>query len=165
MQENRGPTSRSLLTLQLKVHLLFLLLQSAQIDFVHLSIFICSYLVLLLLTTETAGLSFEPAPADLYSSESPYGTSVVVPEENSAHQVERVFVTSVLCVCVSEWRAADSSGCSNGGGSGDASVRSVCSSSGDFCLAVGHLPPHALSKLCSTCRKHRLHQWTSAARG
>lgn len=63
--------------------------------FLHASVFF-----LLLMTTETAGLSFEPAPADLYSSETPYGTSALFRETNSTHKLEPVLVISVL-LCTS----------------------------------------------------------------
>lgn len=52
--------------------------------------------VLLLLTTETAGLSFEPAPADLlYSSESPYGTSILLRKNKITDGLEPGFVISL----------------------------------------------------------------------
>lgn len=96
LQDTRGPTSHNSLTPHLKVDLLSVLLRelSPNILYVkrHKYIFIYLCFFLLFLTTETAGLSFEPPPADLYSSESPYGMSTLLRKKNITHGLEQGFV-------------------------------------------------------------------------
>lgn len=97
LQDTRGPTSRNSLTPHLKVDLLSVLLLelSPNIFYVKRHKYIFIYFCinfLLFLTTETAGLSFEPPPADLYSSESPYGMFALLRKKKITHGLEPGFV-------------------------------------------------------------------------